>query len=265
MSTHPAVSAAAPVFPHDARSRLGDQVLGLAIAMAAAVALFLGASRGQFGLAALVTAALLGVSLLGWGLLAPTLRRHAYTVTLVGLVALHIQLAGGQLEYHFGVFVVLAFMLVYMDVSVILLAAVLFAVHHVLFDRLQAAGYGFFCTTQADFGRVMLHAAYVVVQAGVELMLAARLGRAAQEGEELAAIVARVDAGGRLNLALGAPSLRSRGAQALAAMMRPHGHGRVDRAAGRGRRADGQHRHRGRQPGPEPAHGADRRPPAAHA
>jgi methyl-accepting chemotaxis protein len=72
-------------------------------------------------------------------------------------------------------------------------AAGLFAVHHVLFDRLQAAGFGFYCTTEANFWRVMLHAAYVVVQTGLEVVLAVAMGRTAREGAELATLVAAVD------------------------------------------------------------------------
>ena len=53
-------------------------------------------------------------------------------------MALQIQLAHGELEYHFGVFVTLALLLVYLDWRPIVFAAGLFAVHHVLFDRLQA-------------------------------------------------------------------------------------------------------------------------------
>ena len=50
--------------------------------------------------------------------------------------------ARGMLELHFGVFVVLAFLLVYLDWKVIVFGAALIAVHHVVFDRLQAAGMG---------------------------------------------------------------------------------------------------------------------------
>lgn len=79
----------------------------------------------------------------------------------VSLVALHIQLARGMLEFHFGVFVTLALLLVYLDWRPIVWAAALFAVHHVVFDRLQAAGVGLYCITAPDLGQVMLHALYV--------------------------------------------------------------------------------------------------------
>ena len=64
-----------------------------------------------------------------------------------------------------------------------MLAAALFAVHHVMFDRLQAAGFGFYCLTEANFGRVMLHAGYVVIQTSLELALAIGMARTARQGQ----------------------------------------------------------------------------------
>jgi len=63
----------------------------------------------------------------------------------------------------------------------------------VLFDRLQAAGLGFYCTTAPDFLRIVLHAVYVVVQAGIEVVLALSMRRAALEGTELAQLVSSVN------------------------------------------------------------------------
>jgi methyl-accepting chemotaxis protein len=91
------------------------------------------------------------------------------------------------------VFVTLALLLVYLDWRPIVFAAGLFAVHHVLFDRLQAMGLGFYCTTEANFWRVMLHAAYVVIQTGLEVVLAVAMGRTAREGAELLRMVKAVD------------------------------------------------------------------------
>src|SRR5450830_621652 len=107
----------APV--RSARSLLGDRVLLIAIALAALAALLLGASREQLGLAAGIAVALVAAAGLARLVLASTSLRYAYTFVLVSLVALHIQLAAGQLEFHFGVFVVLAFLLVYLDWKVI--------------------------------------------------------------------------------------------------------------------------------------------------
>jgi methyl-accepting chemotaxis protein len=142
----------------------------------------------------------------------------------VALVALHIQLAHGELEYHFGVFVTLALLLVYLDWRPIVFAAALFAVHHVLFDRLQAAGFGFYCMTEPSFWRVMLHATYVVIQTSLEVVLAVIMARTAREGAELSQIVATVDQPQGIVLDMQGVQATTPGALALrAAFERMHG------------------------------------------
>ncbi|WP_454754802.1 methyl-accepting chemotaxis protein [Cupriavidus basilensis] len=131
------------------------------------------------------------------------LSRCLLTVCNVVLVALHIQLAHGTTEFHFGVFVLLGLLLVYRDVGVLLLAAGLFAVHHLAFDRLQALNFMVFCTESANLPRTLLHAAYVVMQTAVEVFLARRLRVAALEAAELSAIVSQVDRDGRICLDVG--------------------------------------------------------------
>lgn len=131
------------------------------------------------------------------------LSRSLLTICNVVLVALHIQLAHGTTEFHFGVFVLLGLLLVYRDVGVLLLAAGLFAVHHLAFDRLQALNFMVFCTESANLPRTLLHAAYVVMQTAVEMFLARRLRVAALEAAELSAIVGQVDRGGRICLDVG--------------------------------------------------------------
>jgi methyl-accepting chemotaxis protein len=130
------------------------------------------------------------------------LSRCVLTVCNVAFVALHIQLGRGTLEFHFGVFVLLALLLVYRDWRPIVLAATLFAVHHIAFDRLQAVGFGVFCTPEPNFLKVLMHALYVLTQTGIEVFLALRLRQAAQESAEMAAIVHSVDRGHRLCLDL---------------------------------------------------------------
>ena len=173
---------------------LGDKVMLTAILLSAAAAVGIGMFYYEpvlGAIAAAVTAAFaVGVYLTLRGTLTS---RLLLATAQVALVALHIQLAHGELEFHFGVFVTLALLLVYLDWRPIVYAAALFAVHHVLFDRLQAAGLGFYCTTEANFARILVHATYVVIQTGLEVVLALGLGRTAREGVELARLVAAVD------------------------------------------------------------------------
>ncbi len=173
---------------------LGDRVLLVAIGLSALASVILGFQFVDAGLAMAATLALVLIAALAYAGAKGTLAsRFVLTFVLVSLVALHIQLARGMIEFHFGVFVTLAFLLVYRDWRPIVFGAALFAVHHVLFDRLQASGYGIFCLTQPDFMRVMLHALYVVIQSAVEVVLAVGMARAAREGDELAALVSGVN------------------------------------------------------------------------
>jgi len=80
------------------------------------------------------------------------LSRFVLAFVLVAFVVLHIQLARGMEEMHFGVFVSLALFLTYRDWRVIVFGAVLFAVHHVVFDRLQAAGFGLYSSANLISG-----------------------------------------------------------------------------------------------------------------
>ena len=172
----------------------GDRIVLLAIALSALTSLILGFQFIDSALAIGATLVLVVVAGLVYvGGKGTAMSRYVLAFVLVGLVALHIQLARGMLEFHFGVFVSLALLLVYRDWRVIVFGAGLFAVHHVAFDRLQAAGFGLYCLTEPDFARVMLHAAYVVVQTAVESVLVIGMARLAREGEELSTLVQAVN------------------------------------------------------------------------
>ncbi|MDO8904036.1 methyl-accepting chemotaxis protein [Hydrogenophaga sp.] len=208
----------------NAQALLGDRVMLAAIALSALAAVVIGFLYYEPTLGVVGALVLGGVGvaayMLGRGTLAS---RLVLTFALVALVALHIQLARGELEFHFGVFVTLALLLVYLDWRPIVFAAALFAVHHVLFDRLQAAGFGFYCTTEANFWRVMLHAAYVVIQTGLEVVLAVAMGKTAREGAELSRLVSSVDQPDGISLDVGGLSVSAPGAQALqSALLRMH-------------------------------------------
>ena len=134
---------------------------------------------------------------------------------LASSVALHIHLGRGTLEFHFGVFVTLALLLVYRDWRPILAGAAFFAVHHVLFDRLQAAGMGVYCTPEPNFLKIVMHAGYVVVQTALEIYMAAKMGELALQSEELTRLVNVVDAEGEISLDLSQQVVKSSGGLAL--------------------------------------------------
>ncbi len=176
-----------------AQDQTGNRVVLVTIALATLAALVIGWHQDAIGLAAGVALPLLAVSVLA-ALAGGGLASRVWLCTaLVALVALHIQLTRGTIEYHFGVFVALAIVLVWRDWRLIVLTAALFAVHHVLFDRLQAADFGVYCTTKPDFANIMLHATYVVLQSALEVFVALRMQAQAREGDELRRMIAAID------------------------------------------------------------------------
>ncbi|MFC4931803.1 methyl-accepting chemotaxis protein [Massilia sp. GCM10023247] len=123
------------------------------------------------------------------------LTRMAMALALIVMCALHIHQGGGRDELHFGLFVLLAFLLCYRDWSVIVAAAALTAVHHVSFNYLQELGYGVRCLAEPGFGTVLVHAAYVVAETAVLCFLAVQLRREALRSAELRASVTALQAG----------------------------------------------------------------------
>ena len=173
---------------------IGDRVVLIACVLSLLGAIALGVAHDALGIALGASLPLFGIGVIAfWGARGTLPGRLVLCTALVGLVVVHIQVSRGTIEYHFGVFVTLAIMLVYRDWRPIVLAAGLFAVHHVLFDRLQAAGFGFYCTTQPDFARILLHAAYVVIQTVLEVAMAIRMQQTARQGDELRELIAAVD------------------------------------------------------------------------
>lgn len=100
--------------------------------------------------------------------------------------ALLIHQVQGMIEAHFGIFVLLAFLVLYCDVLPIIVAAAVIAVHHVFFAILQASGFGFFVFPQAGtVGLVTLHAIYVVVESVVLCFVALRLRAMVRDAAEI--------------------------------------------------------------------------------
>ena len=122
------------------------------------------------------------------------LTRSIVAAALMVFAALHIHQAAGLTDIHFGIFVLLAFLLIYRDWFVIIVAAAVAAVHHLSFSYLQEWGYGVMCFTKPGIGIVLLHAAYVVVEASVLSYLAILLHREARQSAELDAHVSALNA-----------------------------------------------------------------------
>ena len=152
--------------------------------------------------------------------------RQFIAAALMIMAALHIHQAAGVTEAHFGIFVLLAFLLCYRDWTVIVVAATVIAVHHLSFNYLQELGYGVRCLTQPATGLVFIHAFYVVAESSVLCYIAIMLHRDAVQAAELTISVANLTGGdeGSIDLRMAAQPAQSASAKLLQdAVQRMHG------------------------------------------
>ena len=207
-----------------------DKVMLATGALGALVCIAIGAATGG-----LLTALFVGVpaSLVPFALYrmlpGSLVSRLACASAFMVFAALLIQLTGGLAEAHFSIFVLLAFLLYYRDWRPVVVAAALIAVHHLTFNFMQAADLGVFVfSTGANFNTVLVHAAFVVAEAGLlvymsiglrsEAMQAARVGEAAERigSGDLASVIAS-DAGMPLLAAM--ETMRNRLAQTVSLLV----------------------------------------------
>ncbi len=132
------------------------------------------------------------------------LTRAAMVISLTALIALQIHLSGGQIEFHFNLFVTMSLLLVYRDWRPIVLMSALVTMHHFGFDRLLQAGIPVYCLSEPDPSRILLHVAFVAGQCLMLCGVAITLHRRAIEAKELEFLVNAMGRSGpiRLNLAV---------------------------------------------------------------
>ena len=146
--------------------------------------------------------------------------RLAVAVAFMVFSALNIHQSAGMPELHFGIFVLLAFLLVYRDWRPIVLGAATAAVHHLTFNYFQELGYGVMCFTRTGLDIVFAHAAYVVVETAVLSYIATVLrGESIQSAELERMVQSVVGVDGRVNLDPGTQRASSRAGQALLQVM----------------------------------------------
>ncbi|MFM1859770.1 MAG: Methyl-accepting chemotaxis protein [Pseudomonadota bacterium] len=123
--------------------------------------------------------------------------RMAMSAALMVFSALTIQQSSGMIEAHFGIFVLLAFILYYRDWRPLVFAAAVIAVHHVAFAIAQALGMGGLRVVAGSVDPLViaLHAGYVVFETGVLVLMALRLEREALESAAVAEIAERISVG----------------------------------------------------------------------
>ncbi|MEY2667100.1 MAG: Methyl-accepting chemotaxis protein, partial [Pseudomonadota bacterium] len=125
------------------------------------------------------------------------LLRIAIATALVLNVALHIQVSHGLIEMHFGVFVILAFLLAYRDWKVIVYAAALVAVHHIALNFLQSENHYniWVFRNGADFSIVIVHALFVIFESAILVLLAVQLRKELVRLAMVAEIAERISEG----------------------------------------------------------------------
>jgi methyl-accepting chemotaxis protein len=102
--------------------------------------------------------------------------RCAVAAGLMIFAALQVHQVHGMIEMHFSFFVLLAFLLYYRDWVPLIVAAGVAAVHHLSFDILQRAGSSVWVfESRSGFGIVLLHAAFVVFETALLVLMALRL------------------------------------------------------------------------------------------
>jgi methyl-accepting chemotaxis protein len=110
--------------------------------------------------------------------------------------ALLIHQVKGQIEAHFGIFALLAFLLLYCDWKPLVAAAGLIAVHHLSFAYLQSGGAAVYVFPEPDgVMRVLVHALYVVLETGVLIFMSRVLRQMVHEGMTVSAFAGRVTQG----------------------------------------------------------------------
>ncbi|MGN6225078.1 methyl-accepting chemotaxis protein, partial [Pseudoxanthomonas sp.] len=106
------------------------------------------------------------------------LSRVTMALVLMVLSAVLIHQSGGMVEAHFGVILMIALLLYYRDWVPIVVAAAAIAVHHVAFFFMQQSGWPVpVFPAGSGFGIVLLHAAYVVVETVLLVIMAVQLRR----------------------------------------------------------------------------------------
>lgn len=95
------------------------------------------------------------------------LSRHAAAVAFMVFAALQIYQAQGVAESHFAIYVLLALLVFYRDWQVIITAAVVIGIHHVIFNYLQSADMGVVVFSEAGIQELLVHAAYIVFESSL--------------------------------------------------------------------------------------------------
>lgn len=122
-------------------------------------------------------------------------------IVFIALAALLIQQMHGMIEMHFGIFVLLAFLLFYRDWVPVVVALVTVVVHHFGFYFLQSQGAPVYVFPQiSGIGMVFVHAAFAGFEAALLVYMAIQSRREASDVEQVSALGSRIAKDGTIDL-----------------------------------------------------------------
>jgi methyl-accepting chemotaxis protein len=212
--TEPTRTATNPALLHTMRAR-ADRALAQLLVLHWPIALGLATLRGTW-VAALVIGGLASCAPLVLASLRPgaTVTRVAVAICLMVYSMLFIAQTGGMIEMHFHVFASMAFLLIYRDWRLPVVAGGLIAVHHGLFNYLQTRGYrDLVFADHHGWHIVGIHAVFVIFEGAVLVYMAEMLKAEAQQSEALVSSAGRLalgDLSGRVEVRTGTTGAAAR-------------------------------------------------------
>tara|TARA_B100000700_G_scaffold331796_1_gene468917 strand:- start:25766 stop:27247 length:1482 start_codon:yes stop_codon:yes gene_type:complete len=117
--------------------------------------------------------------------------RISFGIAFMIFTALNIHQNFGMIEIHFGIFVLLACLIMFRDWITIAVSAGVIAVHHILFMYLQMNGFNIFLVPENLTGLniLLIHAVYVIIEASILCVIAKQ---SYQEAEESHLIIEQI-------------------------------------------------------------------------
>lgn len=130
------------------------------------------------------------------------LMRCSMAAAFMVMAALHIHQSHGMIEFHFGVFVLLALLLFYRDWVPVVCGAVTIAIHHISFFYLQQSGVGVWILANDNLGFsiILIHAGYVVVETVVLAYMCFQLNKEATQSAEMMNVISNAVSGEKIDI-----------------------------------------------------------------
>jgi len=161
-----------------------------------AICLTIGLLTAQTGTAFIAGSLLAAIATLACVLLSGKLvTRLLFAFILMAFSALLIQLGGGETEYHFSVFVLLSALLAWRDWKPLVMGAAVIALHHLVFNYLQADGlFGVVVFAMGPgLDMVITHGIFVVAQTIILVLMALRMAQDARSASEVAKLASVIN------------------------------------------------------------------------